>query len=214
MVAIAAVSGHAAIPFAVDGTTFVVSGGSATIANSLTVGATVTAKAFVGDGSHLTGITVPSLPVGTILDYAGICLPAGFLLCNGAEKLQSEYPNLYFAIGDTWGVATSTGGYFKLPDLSRRVTIGSGGDIISAPPLGVGDAVGDKGGEEMHALTILEMPSHTHGIPGYNFPPNYGNADRGHLGGTSSYEETLPVGGGGPHNIMQPSAVVLKIIKY
>ena len=43
---------------------------------------------------------------------------------EGAEVLQTDYPNLYAVYGDTYGTATQTG-YFKLPDFRNRTLWGS-----------------------------------------------------------------------------------------
>lgn len=56
----------------------------------------------------LTGLsTLPSVPVGTILDFAGLAVnvPAGFLACPAVETNVSRttYANLFAAIGTLWG---------------------------------------------------------------------------------------------------------------
>ena len=63
-----------------------------------------------------------SLPIGSIVEIArenalvqNSNVPAGFLLCNGDEMSQSQYPDLYGQIGGVFGTAAA--GNFKLPDL-------------------------------------------------------------------------------------------------
>lgn len=78
-------------------------------------------------------------------------------------------------------------------------------------------AVGDVGGEERHALTVAEIPSHTH-----NFTDNYGvqwssdafNTNTSQTDEIERTETTTATGGSGSHNIMQPYLAVNYIIKY
>jgi len=147
---------------------------------------------------------VSSVPTGTILDFAGATPPAGFLPCDGAAVSRTTYAALFAAIGVTWG-AGDTSSTFNVPDLRRRTTIGAGGTAIQQP----GPLLGNVGGTEQHTLTLNEMPSHNHASGAGN------GAGGQYLTGTAPMAIT-PTGfngGGQPHNSMQPSAVVNKIIK-
>ena len=44
----------------------------------------------------------------------------GWLLCDGREVPVSEYPELYDALGDRFGVP-SKDGYFRIPNLQGRL---------------------------------------------------------------------------------------------
>ena len=66
-----------------------------------------------------------SVPVATILPFAGVSAPDGFMLCDGAELLASENADLFSAIGTTYGVGQAPGS-FKLPDFRGRAPIGAG----------------------------------------------------------------------------------------
>lgn len=70
-------------------------------------------------------IAVPSYdstPVGTIVAYSGSTLPNGYMLCNGQSLLRTEYPDLFNAIGTTYGSVDST--HFNLPNIKGRVLVG------------------------------------------------------------------------------------------
>jgi len=68
---------------------------------------------------------VATVPVGTILPFAGPIPPIGYLLCDGAELLRSEYPTLYSVIGNVYVNGPLQGtGTFKLPDLRGRFALG------------------------------------------------------------------------------------------
>lgn len=60
---------------------------------------------------------------GEIKMWAGNTIPYGWLECDGSEVSKTEYPNLYAAIGDLWGVPNSSSN-FKLPNLKGRVPVG------------------------------------------------------------------------------------------
>lgn len=149
-----------------------------------------------------------SVPVATILPFAGMSAPDGFMLCDGAELLASENVDLFSAIGTTYGEGEAPGS-FKLPDLRGRAPIGAGqGDGLTDR------AMGGSGGAETHQLTVDEMPSHNHnnalvGSTEQLFAmlndPKYHNS--------GPFGQLESDGGDQPHNNMQPYLVVNYIIK-
>jgi len=70
--------------------------------------------------------SIPSLPIGSILPYAGTAAPRGWLLCDGSEVSQNEYLDLFNTIQYTYGDFTTLQGRdsFKLPDLRGRMAVG------------------------------------------------------------------------------------------
>lgn len=148
-------------------------------------------------------------PAGTILDFGGTAAPAGYLLCDGGAVSRTTYADLFAAIGTNWGSGDGST-TFNVPDLRRRVTVGSGG--VGSTELA--NTVGSEGGEETHRLTEQEMPSHHHTYIRSQFGITR-NTARGNniFTQTPTTTDTSDAGGGQAHNIMQPSAVVTKIIK-
>ena len=68
------------------------------------------------------------IPAGTIMPFAGIELPnppggTWWLLCDGSTVDKTDYPNLFSAIGYTYG-KTIIASQFKLPDLRGRFPLG------------------------------------------------------------------------------------------
>ena len=68
------------------------------------------------------------VPAGTLFPFAGINLPnpdgaTWWLLCDGSTVDKSNYPNLFAAIGYTYG-STPITSQFKLPDLRGRFPLG------------------------------------------------------------------------------------------
>lgn len=95
---------------------------------------------------------------GTVTAYAAASAPTGWLLCNGASLLRTDYPALFAIIGTTFGTVDGT--HFNVPDLQGKVPVGKNGATFSA--------LAGTGGEETHVLTSAESAAHTHAVD----PPN------------------------------------------
>lgn len=83
-------------------------------------------KVFTGtvDLSGATVISSDNVPVGSIIWSANATVPAGYLLCNGASVGRDTYPELFAAIGTTYGEGDGST-TFNLPDLIGRFIEGS-----------------------------------------------------------------------------------------
>ena len=110
-----------------------------------------------------------SEPLGIVKMWAGKNVPEGYQLCDGRALSKETYAELYETIGDVFNTAIDRNGYrfetpgeglFRLPDLRGRFIVGHSADDNDYK------AIGKTGGEKKHALTIAEMPSHSHGIDG------------------------------------------------
>lgn len=53
-------------------------------------------------------------PIGTVLSFAGLTPPNGYLLCDGATYAVADYQDLYDVIGNTYGGSDDT---FNVPNL-------------------------------------------------------------------------------------------------
>lgn len=143
---------------------------------------------------------------GFMIEYGGDTAPTGYLLCNGANVSRATYAALFAVIGTKYGPGDGST-TFSLPDFRRRVAVGAGGAGSSI----LGSNVGDSGGSENHQLIPDEMPSHSHTL-GLQVGARNGQA----ASGTPNFvrnQNTGLTGGDQPHNNMQPSLVVTKIIK-
>ena len=89
----------------------------------------------------------------------------GWLKCDGRTLQVADYYFLWRVIGYNFG---GSGSNFNLPNPAGRVPgiIGSGVDSNART---FSHSLGDTVGEEVHVLTVAEMPTHTHGVndPGH-----------------------------------------------
>ena len=143
---------------------------------------------------------------GEIKMWAGDTIPEGWLLCDGSEVSKTDYPELYKAIGDLWGVPNSSSN-FKLPNLAGKVPVGYNSADTDF------DMVGKTGGKKTHTLTVDEMPAHTHSRNYYSADWCANGTKSGYHGSDAgSARSTGSRGGGKAHNNLQPYAVVKYII--
>jgi microcystin-dependent protein len=64
-------------------------------------------------------------PPGTVKQFAGAVVPAGYLLCDGTAVSRAVYPNLFAAISTNYGVGDGAS-TFNLPDGRGRTMVGMG----------------------------------------------------------------------------------------
>lgn len=80
---------------------------------------------FVYDGAQYQLLNNgDSVPAGTVLWLSTPTVPAGYLLCNGAAVGRATYPELFAAIGTTYGAGDGST-TFNLPNLIDRFAQGS-----------------------------------------------------------------------------------------
>ena len=105
-------------------------------------------------------------PIGVIQPFGGSAIPSGWLLCNGAEVLKTDYAELYAVIGDAFGTA-SVNTKFVLPDLREATTKGAGltgksNNHYDSDGLALGEFIDDRVQTHQHKLG-----SHDGTVDGY-----------------------------------------------
>lgn len=160
---------------------------------------------------------ITTVPTGVVSDFAGASAPAGWVLCFGQELDRTTFADLFAVIGTTYGAGDGST-TFNAPDLRGRLVAGldnmggTSADRLTGQSGGVdGDILGASGGNETHTLVIAEMPAHDHG---------YDTEQAGGAGITVGGDapgqndtQTSSTGGDGPHNNVQPTLIMNKIIK-
>lgn len=189
----------AAITAAFLGTT---TSGSATI-SSVSVDLTSVVKA----GMPLSGTGIPAGAKVSSVTSNTIIMTAQ-ATANGSAVACTIAP---------WGVGNGTT-TFNVPDMRGRVAAGTdnmGGTSasrITAASGVAGTTLGTTTGAETHVLTVAQMPSHTHVFNSLATSAAGSNNRNPAVGGGLS-DTTLPQGGDGAHNNVQPTAMCNKIIK-
>ncbi len=78
--------------------------------------------------------------------------PRSWAQCNGQLLPINQNQALFSLLGTTYGGDGRVN--FALPDFRGRVPMHTGGGLT----------LGQRGGEEVHTLTLAEMPAHTHTV--------------------------------------------------
>lgn len=115
--------------------------------------------------------SVPTNPPGIIMPYAGTTAPIHWLLCDGSEILQVDYPKLFAVIGFIYKAKgdLSDGGIakFALPDLRGRGITGlddMGGTAANRITGVRGNELGNSGGVENVTIDASNLPEHEHDL--------------------------------------------------
>jgi len=120
------------------------------------------------------------LPPGVLMPFAGVAPPAGWLVADGSAVSRADYPQLFAAIGITYGAGNGST-TFNLPDMRGRAPIGAGvGPGLTArslgqtpgaetvtlaranlPNVGIGGTT-SSAGNHSHSGTTSSAGAHTH----------------------------------------------------
>lgn len=83
--------------------------------------------------------------IGEVKQYFGATIPDKYLLCNGQEIAQADYPELYAVIGSLPVCQSATDGMFKVPDLQGRFLQGANGNLGTVKEAGLPNITGRLG---------------------------------------------------------------------
>ena len=148
----------------------------------------------------------------------------GWLFCDGRFYSIAAYPNLYAAIGSQFNPVGIPGGQFAVPDMRGRVVAGMdnmGGISANVMPTYAADILGGVVGVPTVSLSMLEVPSHRHTFVDYVVGVSSGGSYQGPsapllnyqtMAGPTTYTD-INTAGGYPHENVQPTFMLLAIIK-
>lgn len=159
---------------------------------------------YTATGVAKTGEYLGSeFPVGTIVQTAASSAGTGWLMCDGSSLVRATYPELFSAIGTTYGSASGT--TFNLPDMRGRVPLAAGtGTGLTARTLAA------TGGAESVTLAATQIPGHTHsGTTGNDSPDHSHSGTTGYMNQNWNHSHSLPnvvaAGGGGSNFTSGPN---------
>lgn len=160
------------------------------------------------DATSVLVATLPGVPIGVFVPYAGTSAPSRWLFCYGQAISRTTYAALFAAIGTSFGSGDGST-TFNVPDLRGRVVAGkdnmggSSADRLTSPL--DGDVLAAAGGSQSHTLSTSEIPAHTHTVQWGTIDTDGGITSGGStVGGTTTSSST---GGGGSHNNVQPTII-------
>lgn len=143
-------------------------------------------------GHTVSSIVAAAIPTGAMLPFAGAAAPEGYLLCNGASYLRTDYASLFAVIGTIYGAADGT--HFNVPDLRDKFVKGK-------PAAG---NIGDVGGNKTHTHAGHDNLVHAGAAVG-------DHADHTHTGASTTGATHLvapDTSGAGVTEVSGPSAVL------
>lgn len=157
-----------------------------------------------------TTTTTSSIPAGAVFSLATTTIPSGYLECNGATVLRADYPDLYTAIGDTYGVNNGSTN-FILPDYRNVFLLGK-------DTSGTHTTLYGSGGAETQALGVSNLPDHQHTIYAFNTGSGHASFSSSTSNTTASSGFIPPSGGNGTStgdafSTMPPYRIVVVVIK-
>jgi microcystin-dependent protein len=127
-------------------------------------------------------------------------VPRGWMQCQGQTLQINQYAALYSLIGIQFGGNGST--TFMLPDLRGRVGVSQG-----AGGTGTQYLMGKTGGQESVAVTLAQIPPHTHTFSGTGAAATTNNPAGALLavatGGKLGYQGY----GSGSHTTLAPASI-------
>lgn len=173
---------------------------------------------LANDGSGNLAAT-NGVPPGCVFDFTSNVTPTGYLQCFGQAVSRTTYAALFAVISTTYGVGDGST-TFNLPDYRGRVSAAP--DNMGGTPAGRlttatvnSISLAGVGGEQTHTLVTAELAQHNHTYTaGINIGAAGGQAAG--IGGEVVQNQGLTTGTTGsglPHNNLQPTILINKIIK-
>lgn len=190
----------------------------------ITIPSPLTEKDTVTDGTVVwtirkIGSGGDGVPLGAIIAYsANGELPSGYLLCDGSAVSRTMYPDLFAAIGTTYGAGDGST-TFNVPDYNTAERFAQGSSVagtvkqaglpnITGNITSTGNSVGNNGSN---------TSSHSGALKGedYNKHSAAGSSQSAYYMGKISFDASLANSIYGNSTTVQPNALTTRfIIKY
>lgn len=146
-------------------------------------------------------LAIPSVPAGTVIDYAANTPPTGYLKANGAAVNRTTYADLFTAIGTTFGVGDGST-TFNVPDLR--------GEFVR----GWDDARGVDSGRVFGSAQTDLLRNHTHDYQAPSISASMTTGASNNVLTSASTATGNPNGGLGGAETRPRNIALLKCIKF
>jgi microcystin-dependent protein len=121
--------------------------------------------------------SIPTIPIGSVIQFAGPVAPAGWFICDGTPKSLGDYGALATALGynpadpttyyygNPADLGFSPTAFFCVPDYRGRTPIGLGlpGGANRISNAGAG-TLGGVGGNDEITIAVNNLPEHSHDL--------------------------------------------------
>jgi microcystin-dependent protein len=163
-----------------------------------------------------------------VIPFAGSAAPTGWHLCDGTAVSRTGNPNLFSAIGTSWGAGNGTT-TFNLPDLQGRTVFGVDGGTgrLTSASIGTSAVLGVTAGDQLaQADTITATvtdPSHIHyydsfygggGTVGLGAAAGWSNISNSGTFGTRSAVTGITVAAAGTNDGAQQNIPPMGVINW
>jgi microcystin-dependent protein len=188
-------------------------GGKAVLVSNDSPNTTTVKMPAVSGTLAVEGVT-SGIPAGTVVFGAYQTAPDGWLICDGSTVASATYPNLYAAIGTTFGGDATN---FQIPNLKGQFIRGwSGpGPSVVDPSRVFGSLQQDTFEQHTHDVTD---PGHTHTFNSYvaGYEVAGGSGIVSSKGTTDSAKTNITIGDSpnGGTETRPTNVALLPIIKY
>lgn len=165
-----------------------------------------------GHGSFIDNTGERLSQSGDLKATARSSAPSGWLLCYGQSLVAADYPDLFDAIGYTYG---GSGANFNVPDLRGRSPIGldnmggSSANVLTNAYTPNRNTLGGAIGQETQTLDVTQIPPHHHRVKS----TGGGGVGYAAAGFDTFGDVTEDTGGGQPHYNVQPGRMFNWVIK-
>ena len=158
----------------------------------------------------------PTGPTGSIVAFAGINIPDGWLVCDGTAVDRTTYSDLFAVISDYWGSGDGST-TFNLPDFRGRflrgVDSGAGNDSDASSRFSLN--AGGNSGDNVGSYQNDQLKSHNHQIPDYvSTSSTRGQKFRFQDNGSGAIEYYVTTDNSGGSETRPKNAGVIYIIKH
>jgi microcystin-dependent protein len=147
-----------------------------------------------------------TLPIGSVIPYAGNSLPTGWLFCDGSAVSRSTYAALFSVIGTNYGIGDGST-TFNLPKMmSGNNSIGifpAGSATVANTGFNIDNTLKIHNMNSNHKIGTNQIPVHSHSITSHNHTLTHNHTFPDHQHTFPDHQHTF-----GSHNHSIPTSTL------